>query len=258
MAMIDNLMSMFGGAGNSIGQGLGNMGGGLMNMFGGGGNKSSGGGGMSFGPMAAGAGLMGAGQLFGGNTKAPNLNTSQVQNYQNFTQSPPQLPQGMQDEINKSLSIKEDQENRNLDNTYKSLRPGTDYTTDSNYQRDKGNLSRQQQSDRANAMMGPTLQYLQPMQQGLADQAQMSMQGPVLRAGMQSQQSQQMKNMFGNLGTIAFTKGMFPNGMMGGFNSGNKGNTTSSSSYTPNNNFMNQFNTQSSSPESFGLDLPYL
>ncbi len=245
------LLDMFSGMGN----GLSNIGGGLMNMFGGG-NKTSGGGqggGMNFGPMLGGLGLMGAGQLLGGNTKAPNLNTSQVQNYQNFTQSPPQLPQGMQDQINQSLSIKEDQENRQLNDTYKNLRPGTDYTTDSNYQRDKANLSRQQQSDRANAMMGPTLQYLQPMQQSLADQAQMSMQGPVLKAGLQSQQSQQMKNMFGNLGTLSFEKGLFPNGMMGNF--GNTQNKTSnsgqqaSSSSSPD--YFSMFN-----PAQFNMNLP--
>lgn len=171
------------------------------------------------GSFGLGLGAMGLGELFGGHTKAPNLNTQQVQNYQNFTQNPPALPQGMQDEINKSLDINDEQQNRNLRDVYKNLRPGTDYTTDSAYQRDNANLQRNLSSNRANAMMGPTLQYLQPQQQGLADQAEMSMYEPMLKAGMQSQQQAGTKQTFGNIGTLLMQKALWPQ-MFSGFGGG--------------------------------------
>lgn len=223
---------------------LSNLFNGIGGLFGGGGSKGASGGGnplMSlFGnPMAQGLGLMGAGQLLGGNVKAPNLNTPQMQNYQNFTANPPQLPQSMQDQINNSLAIQEDYQNRQLRDTYKNLRPGTDYTTDSNYQRDLANLQRSQSANRSNAMMGPTLQYLQPEQQALANQAEMSTWSPMLQYGQATQRAQNTKNMFGNLGGMSIMSQFFPN-MFGGQNTQqNPGSKNSNSNYDS---ILNAFN----------------
>jgi hypothetical protein len=155
-SLFQHVMNAFGGGNQAQGGAAGAAaapaqkgGGGLMDMF----NPST----------MAGLGIMGAGQLMNKQTKMPDFNNyPQVQALQNFSHNPPVLPQGMQDEINNSMGIQQEQELRNLRDVYKNARPGTDYTTDSAYQRDLGNLQRNQTSARANAMMGPTLQYQQP------------------------------------------------------------------------------------------------
>ncbi len=177
-------------------------------------------GGMNMGNLGMGAGIMGLGQLFGGKAKAPNLNTPQFQDYQNFVHNPPQLPQGMQDELNKSIGIQQEQESRNLRDVYKNLRPGSDITNDSAYARDLGNLQRNQASNRANAMMQPTLQYQYPLQQALGQQAEYGAMQPILEAGMKAQQVQQTKDLFGNVGNMFMMRGLFPN-MFNGFQGGN-------------------------------------
>lgn len=200
--------------------------GGITSLFGGGGNSQHatqpmgmGGGGNPMGgiaglfnqhPIASGLGLMGAGQLFGGHTKAPNFNTPDVQNLRNFSSNPPALPQNMQDEINKSLGINEEEQLRNLRNVYKNARPGTDYTTDSAYQRDASNLQRTLASNRANAMIDPTLKYLEPQQQNLTNLADASINEQVLQQAMKAQKQQSIKDLFGQTGGLFVQKGLWP------------------------------------------------
>jgi len=172
----------------------------LMSMFG--------------GPQGLlGLGISGLGNLLSPKVQAPNLNTPQMQQYQQFTQNPPQLPQGMQEQINNSLAINEEEQLRNLRNVYKNLRPGTDYTTDSTYQRDLANLQRNMASNRSNAMMGPTLQYLQPQGQHLGNQAQMSLYEPMMQGGIDAQKADQQNQLFGDIGSMFMKKGL---GMGGG------------------------------------------
>ena len=239
-------MNSIGGAGQSIGQGLGGMFGGNQGggMSIGGGKSTYGAGnvpkgfpanaagnssaGINPGMMGLGAGMMALPQMFSKQQKAPDFNTPDMQAMRNFTTNPPALPQGMQDSINKSMAIQEEQENRNLMNTYESAKPGFDAATDSAYQRDLANLQRNQQSNRANAIMGPTLQYQQPLQQGLQGMAGASQENQYMQAAMKAAQEQQMKNMWSGMGSSFLNKGLFPNGGMGGlgnlFNIG-KGNT---------------------------------
>lgn len=191
-----------------MGFNLGNFFGNLLNGFNVGGGNQQGGG---SGPMLAGLGLMGASQLFGGHTKAPNYNTPDVEAFRNFTVNPPALPQGMQDSINKSLAINEEQQLRNLRNVYKNARPGTDYTTDSAYQRELTNLQRGLAENRANALIGPTLQYQQPLQQGLAGLAEGSYNQQVLQAAMKSQQQQRQKDLLSGMGGLFMQKALWPN-----------------------------------------------
>lgn len=230
MGFLDSLFQMvgnlFGGGGSNSSMtggsqaGPGQMAGSAMR---GGAQMAPGGGGAGgmMNPMSLmGMGLMGGSQLFGGKTSAPNLNTPQVQAMQQFTTNPPVLPQSMQDEINKSMGIQQEQESRNLRDVYKNARPGTDYTTDSAYQRDLANLGRQQTSDRANALIAPTLQYQQPLQENLTNQANMSMYQPMMQAGLQSQQQKQTKDLWSGIGGTLLNKGLWPNGMMGGAGGG--------------------------------------
>ena len=191
---IGNLFSGGGGAQQAVAnQGGGN---GLMGLF--------------QNPVAQGVGLLGAGHLLGGKAQAPDLNTNEFQAFKNFSANPPGLPPEMLDELNKSIGLNEDQQLKNLRDVYKNVRPGTDYTTDSAYQRDLAGLQRNLASNRANALMGPTLQYQQPKGQALASQAEMSMNQPLVKAGMDAQRSQGTRDLFGNVGSMFIQKGLFP------------------------------------------------
>lgn len=216
--LFQSIGNLFGGGGGGGAQQMGNIfsGGGRGATPTAGGTGSSGGGnnimslfgGGNAGQTGIGLGALGLGQLLNKKVNAPNLNTPQVQSYQSFTQNPPQLPQSMQGEINNSLQLNEDEQLRNLRNVYKNLRPGTDYTTDSTYQRDLANLQRGMASNRANAMMGPTLQYLQPQQQALHDQAEMSMYQPMMQYGADTSRREGQNSMFSNIGSTFLKKGL--------------------------------------------------
>lgn len=216
MGFLDSLFrgfqDTFGGLGNAAGALFGGGGGGKQQMSPGNGSMGA----FGMGNMPLGLGLMAGSQLFGGKTKAPDLNTPDVQALRNFSSSPPVLPQSMQDEINASLGINEEQQLRNLRDVYKNARPGTDYTTDSAYQRDLSNMQRGLASNRANAMMQPTLQYQQPQLQNLSNIAGNSINQQVMQAAMRAQQQSQTKNLLSGLGGMFVNKAMYPQGMFGG------------------------------------------
>ena len=242
MALLDDLWggisNLFGGASQGM-QGMqGMMQNGLgaasramgMGQGGGGQGGGQGNGPMSgFNPMATGLGLMGASQAFGGQTKLPSFQTPQMQQFQNFNpQNFQTMNPAMQKSIQDTLNIQNEQSTRNLRDTYQSARPGTDYTTDSAYQRDLANLQRSQSQNAsdmmAQAQMGFNSQQLQANQQQLGQLesgAGNSVNEIMAKAGLHSQQQQQFKNMLSGLGGSFVNKGLWPNGMMGQFG-GNK------------------------------------
>lgn len=221
------LSSLFGGLGNaaggamnSIGQGLGNMGGGLMNMFHGSGNQggsgaaqsggNKGGGGFNPGMAGAGLGIMGLGQMMNKPVKMPDFNSNpQVQalnNWQNQPNHPldPNVTQGIQN----TLNIQNEQQLRNLKDTYANLRPGTDYSTDSNYQRDLGNLNRSMAMQGADAMSQAQLQSNQQQLGNLTNMAQLGVGSQMGNANLQAQKQQQQNQMFGNVGSMFLQNGL--------------------------------------------------
>lgn len=221
--------------------GLGGLGQGIMSMFGGGGGNQSGSGytgaqnmtnamgganQMSFGaapkaggnamsgfnPGMAGAGLgiMGLGQLMNKPVKMPDFNQNpQVQalnNWQNQASHPmdPNVATAMQN----TLGIQNEQQLRNLRDVYANLRPGTDYTTDSNYQRDLGNLNRSMASQNADAMAGQQFNSNQQQLGNLTNMAQLGVGQQMGNANMQAQRQQQQNQMFGNVGSMFLQNGL--------------------------------------------------
>ena len=62
------------------------------------------------------------------------------------------LDPNLESAVNRGLDIEHEQQKKNLRDIYKTARPGTDYTTDSAYQRDLANLQRNQSLSRADAL----------------------------------------------------------------------------------------------------------
>ena len=75
-----------------------------------------------------------------------------------------------------SIDLNYQEQLRNLQAQYRSLRPGTDFTSDSTYQRDVANLNTMYQQQRSNALAGV---------QGMAAQGAAGVGGQQM-AGMQS------------------------------------------------------------------------
>ncbi len=207
-----------GGAGRNTSSGVQQGGGAnfMGNMFGGG----------AGGNIGAGAGIMGLGQLMGGHTKIPSFNTPQVQAFQQFNpQNFQTINPAMQKSIQDTLNIQNEQQTRNLRDVYKSARPGTDYTTDSAYQRDIANLQRNQGMTGADAMAQAQAQFNQQQlqanqqqQQQLGDLAQLSIGEIMAHTGMQAAEAQQLKNMFSGVGGMFINKGLWPNSNYGSMN----------------------------------------
>lgn len=162
-------------------------------------------GGVSKGIMGAGLDILG--NVLAPKVKQPNINElPNVKAFQQFSQNPPQLPQNMQDEINKSSGIMEEEQLRRLRDVYKNARPGTDYTTDSAYQRDLANLQRSQASNRVNALIDPTLKYHQAQGSQLAELAQMDVYDIMMKTGMSAQEADDFKQMFSNFARPLYSK----------------------------------------------------
>ena len=225
--------SLMGGL-NTIGQGISNAGGGIMNAFsgfGGGGGNGGGrpnvsqgggwGGGQQGGgfmnqmfqnPSAGmgGLGIMGLGQMMNKKTSMPNpyedQSVQQLMNWNNSASHPmdPNVQQAMQN----SLNIQNEQQLRNLRDTYKNLRPGTDYTTDSAYQRDLSNLNRTMATQGADAMAGAQFQSNQQQIGNLSNMANLGVGTKMGQAGLDAQRQQQQNEMFGNLGSMFLQKGI--------------------------------------------------
>lgn len=210
MDFFTQLMNSLGGAGNSIGQGL-------QGMFGGGGGagaastagKGAASSAMNPAMMGLGLGAMGLGQAMSPKLQTPNFNGMQsVQNLQNFNNSPHTLDPAIQQSIQNSANIQNEQQLRNLRDTYKNARPGTDYTTDSAYQRDLANLNRSMTMNTSDAMANASLQSNQQQLGNLTNLANLDVGGAEQDYAQKAAQKQNFNNTFGNIGSMFLQKGL--------------------------------------------------
>lgn len=209
MDFLTNLFSSLGGAANSAGQGFGN----LMGMFGGGGAQTAAKGAsssaMNPGMIGAGLGTMGLGQMFSPKLQTPNFGGMQsVQNLQGFNNSPHTLDPAIQQSIQNSANIQNEQQLRNLRDTYKNARPGTDYTTDSAYQRDLANLNRSMQTNTADSMANASLQSNQQQLGNLTNLANLDVGGAEQEYAQKAAEKQNQNSLFGNIGSMFLQKGL--------------------------------------------------
>lgn len=117
----------------------------------------------------AGLATMGAGQLMAPKVEIPdigqmpNMQALRNMNFRNFQEMDPAL----QDAINRDFDMIDARERERLIGTYKSLRPGADYESDSSFRRDIQELERNQALRRSDALAKYRMEFI-------ANQLQMS------------------------------------------------------------------------------------
>ncbi len=157
-----------------------------------------------------GLGVMGLGQMMNKPQKMPDFNQNpavqQLQGWQNQASHP--MDPNVQTAMQNTLNIQNEQQLRNLRDVYKNLRPGTDYTTDTNYQRDLGNLNRSIASQNADAMAGQQFNSNQQQLGNLTNMAQLGVGQQMGQAGLDAQRQQQQNQMFGNIGSMLLQSGI--------------------------------------------------
>ena len=135
----------------------------------------------------------------------PDINSlSSVQAMQNFrpgNSMSPEYKAMLQHENDRTRETKV----RELQALYHNARPGTDYLTDSNYQRDVANLDRELQSNMADNLARGEATFSQQEQDRLSQIAQMDIYGIMAQTGLDVQEANDFKQMFSNVGNMFLT-----------------------------------------------------
>ena len=98
-----------------------------------------------------------------------------------------------------------DQRVRDLQATYRSARPGTDYLTDTNYQRDLSEIERQVQSQSADDLARAEGTFSSQEQERLSRLAEMDIYSIMAQTGLDAQEANDFKEMFANVGNMFLT-----------------------------------------------------
>lgn len=183
------------------GSGMPNVVGGIMNLF----NPST-----PTGKTGLGLGISALGNFIGPKSpKMPNLNElPSYQAMQRFSSNPTPVDPSIADSINRGLSINDEEETRRIRDIYKNARPGTDYTTDSAYQRDIANLQRNQGLRRSDALANVQLQSNQQQMERLSQIANMDIYNIMAKLGMDAQEAEDFKRSFSNVGSMFLQSGL--------------------------------------------------
>ena len=217
--LVQPIMSMFGGGGgqpqnigggnstygmNNIPQGMkppatsgvgGNIGGNFM---------------QSLFPGGTGQGVAGIaapliGNMFAPKVKTPDIsNLSSVNAMRNFRPGNSVSPE-YQTMIQNNVKQLRDQRKREIDAVYHSTRPGTDYTTDTNYQRDIANLDQSTQDNLTDELAKAEGTFSGQEQDRLAQIAQNDIAQIMLQTGLDAQEANDFKQMFSNVGNMFLT-----------------------------------------------------
>lgn len=146
--------------------------------------------------------------------KSPNIpdinSLSSVQAMQNFKPGNSVSPE-YQTMIQNNVNQLRDQQIRELQATYHNARPGTDYTTDSNYQRDLALLNQNVQNNMTDELAKAEGTFSSQEQQRLSEIAQMDIYSIMAQTGMKAQEAQQFKEMFSNIGNTFLTSATHDN-----------------------------------------------
>jgi len=149
--------------------------------------------------------------------KVPDMSSiPSVQAMKNFNVRETQpLSPDVEGSINRSVDIEHAAQTKRLRDIYKNARPGTDYTTDSAYQRDLANLERSQTLNRSDAMANASMENMR-IQLGaneqemakLSELAQLDIGTIMANLGMDAEEANSFKEMFSNLGQPFLQKGL--------------------------------------------------
>jgi len=160
------------------------------------------------GQAALGGGLLGLGQLLNKDVTLPDFWSDRgVQDLSNWSKSASHpLDPNVQQLIQNNNSINRRNEVERLNNLYKNMRPGTDYLSDSNYQRDYADLTRKLSLNEADTLAVPQLESNRQNIGIMSNLAEGSI-GQGRAQGLLDTQKQSNQNkLFGDLGS-AFLQG---------------------------------------------------
>ena len=140
--------------------------------------------------------------------KAPNIpdmnSLSSVQALQNFKPGNSVSPE-YQQMIQRNVGQLREQKVRELQALYHNARPGTDYLTDSNYQRDAALLDQGIQNNLTDELAKAESTFSSQEQERLYQLAQMDIYAIMAQTGLEAQEAQQFKEMFSNVGNTFLT-----------------------------------------------------
>ena len=129
---------------------------------------------------------------------------SSVQAMQNFKPGSSVSPE-YQKMIQDNVGQLREQKVRELQALYHNARPGTDYLTDTNYQRDLALLDQGIQENLTNDLTQAEATFSGQEQERLSQLAQMDIYSIMAQTGMAAQEAQQFKEMFSNVGNVFLT-----------------------------------------------------
>lgn len=140
--------------------------------------------------------------------KAPNIpdinSLESVKALQNFHPGNSVSPE-YQNMIQNNVNQLRDKQIQELQALYHNARPGTDYTTDSNYQRDLALINQNVQNNMTDELAKAEANFSSEEQQRLSEIAQMDIYSIMAQTGMKAQEAQQFKEMFSNIGNTFLT-----------------------------------------------------
>ncbi len=137
--------------------------------------------------------------------KIPDLNAlSGVQAFQNFRPGNSMSPE-YKTMLNNNTDRLRDKRVQDLQATYRSARPGTDYLTDTNYQRDLAEIERQVQSQSADDLAKAEGTFSAQEQERLSTLANMEIFEIMQQTGLDAKEADDFKQMFSNYGNMFLT-----------------------------------------------------
>lgn len=137
--------------------------------------------------------------------KIPDMSSlSSVQALQNFKPGGSVSP-AYEAMLQRNVSQIRDQKVKDLQALYHNARPGTDYLTDSAYQRDLAKLDQDIQTNMSDDLARAELTFSQQEQEKLSQIAQMDIYSIMAQTGMEAQEAEQFKEMFSNIGNTFLT-----------------------------------------------------
>ena len=145
------------------------------------------------------------GNMFAPKTQLPDISQSQnVKALQAFRPGQSVSPE-YQEMLQRNTGRLRDERLKQLQRVYKTARPGTDYTTDTNYQRDLAEIERGVQEQLGDSLASAEGQFSQQEQSRLESLAQMDVYSIMAQTGLDAQEANDFKQMFSNAGNIFLT-----------------------------------------------------
>lgn len=145
------------------------------------------------------------GNMFSPKVKQPDFQGLQsVQAMQNFKPGNSVSPQ-YQNMLQNNTDRLRDKRIKDLQATYRSARPGTDYLTDTNYQTDLAEIERGVQTQMADDLASAEGTFSSQEQNKLSELAQLDIASLMYETGLSAQEANDFKSMFSNVGNMFLT-----------------------------------------------------